>query len=77
MVQPTNKQVKALEKAEKAVADKRSAYLSAYDKEKTATGVAVVLKEGSLLKQLWDELTALREERNRLLDEFRASGVNI
>lgn len=66
----------SIEELDAKVADRRAAYLAAYDREKNK-GLAVVMPQGSVLKRLWDELTAAREERNALLDLYRSSGVQL
>lgn len=67
-----SKKVKTLAELEAEVQAKRTEWLAAYDREK-AGGVAVVMRPNSKLKKLWDELTALREERNTLLDQLRSN----
>jgi hypothetical protein len=68
----TKKQQKTLDDVEKQISTSRTSWLAAYDQAK-ANG-SVVMEPGSTLKLLWDQLVTLREKRNDLLAQYRASG---
>lgn len=74
----TTAQKTALTNLTTSISTKKSAYMTAYNAARTAAaGGAVVLTAGATVTTLWNELVALRQQRNDLLAQHRAAGIKI
>lgn len=77
MAELSNKQRKQLRDLEKAIDTARVKWLATYETAKAAKGLAVDTTPGTTTEAEYAALVELREQRNKLLADFRAAGIQI
>jgi hypothetical protein len=74
---PTAAMVSQLATMNTNITTKRTAYMTAYNTDRTASGLPVGVGLTGTVSTLWNELVALRDQRNTQLATWRSQGYKI